>query len=227
MLPCVQKGETPVSLLTPTWGSFALAPQFLPRAFWSWYLAQTWGWRSAGSSFTYRSVWGSFPLGMGSITATFMYLQSCRDQMEILIDDPFMKHHSLVMGTLAMLPDHTHPRRWDKTSWMTTSNLFSLGEVGSMRWLGWAHGKVSQWLGLLWGRQLIFNNRLGFVNRKIHFRSLGFSFLNWSVIALQCSVSFCYITMWISYMCLPYIRSQFFFDSKHNSGFSVSLKHWG
>ena len=58
-------------------------------------------------------------------------------------------------------------------------------------------------VGLLWGRQLICNNRLGFVNRKIHFRSLAFSFLNWSVIALQCSVSFCYITTWISYVCLP------------------------
>ena len=67
---------------------------------------------------------------MGSATATFLYLQSCRDQMEILIDDPFMRHRSLVMETLAMLPDHTRPRRWEKTSWMTTSNLFSLGEVG-------------------------------------------------------------------------------------------------
>lgn len=60
-------------------------------------------------------------------------MQSCRDQMEILIDDPFMRHHSLVMETLAMLSGLTHPRRWDKTFWMTTSNLFSLGEVDSMR----------------------------------------------------------------------------------------------
>ena len=90
----------------PTWGSLALAPQFLPWAFWSRYLAQTWGWRSAGSSFTYRSVWGSFLWRMGSATATFLYPQSCRDQMEILIDDPFMRHHSLVVETLAVLPSH-------------------------------------------------------------------------------------------------------------------------
>ena len=72
-----------------------------------------------------------------------------------------------------------------------------------MRWLGRAHGKVSQWLGFLWGRQLICNSRLGSVNLKIHFRSLAFSFFNWSIIALQCSASFCYSTAWISYTCLP------------------------
>ena len=35
----------------------------------------------------------------GITRATFLYLQSCRDQMEILIDDPLMRHHSLVVET--------------------------------------------------------------------------------------------------------------------------------